>query len=214
MIDVLDYNDRETWLANRWKSLGASEISIVCGFSNFMTEQELWEEKTQRRTHKDNSGNELIEYGRKAEEHLRELFKLKHKGEYEVDYNAFRVYRNGETPFITSTLDGLIIRLADGKYGSYECKTVYVKSKQTLESWNNKIPNGYYCQVLHQIYTADLDFAVLNAELRFPDNNSEIREYLIEREKVQADIEFIVKKAKQFWRYVETDKKPPVSMTL
>lgn len=179
-----------------------------------MTEQDLWEEKTQRRKHKEDNGNELIEYGRKAEEHLRELFKLKHKSEYRIDYNAFKVYRNDKTPFMTSTLDGLITRLVDGKFGSYECKTVCVRSKQALESWNSKIPNGYYCQVLQQMYTAGLDFAIVNAELRFPDNNSEIREYLIERENVQADIDFIVKKAKEFWRYVETDKKPPISMTL
>ena len=112
-IKFIDYSDRKTWLANRYKSLGASEIAVICGFSNFMSEDELWKEKTLRRQHNELKDNDRVEYGQEAEQYLRELFKLKHKNEYKVDYFPYRVYYNEERPYLTSTLDGLITRLED-----------------------------------------------------------------------------------------------------
>ena len=214
MIKFIDYLDKQTWLANRYKSIGASEIAIICGYSNFISETELWQEKTRRREHSDIKDNVRVAYGQEAEQYLRELFKLKHKEEYKVDYFPYRVYYNEERPYLTSTLDGLITRLLDGKVGGYECKTTLIQSKQALEQWNDGIPQNYYCQVLHQMYTAGLDFVVLNVELRFPDNNAEIREYLISREGRQKEIDFIISKGDKFWQYVKTDKKPPITFRL
>ena len=213
-IKFIDYPDRKTWLANRYKSLGASEIAVVCGHSNFMTEEQLWKEKTLRSQHKEYEENDRVDYGQEAEQYLRELFKLKHKDEYKVDYFPYRVYHNEERPYLTSTLDGLITRLEDNKIGGYECKTTLIQSKQSLEQWNGGIPQNYYCQVLHQLYTAGLDFVILNVELRFPDNNAEIREYMISREGRQNEIDFIVSKGDKFWQYVKTDKKPPLTIRL
>ena len=44
MIRYTDYPDRKTWLENRFKTLGASEIGVVMGYSNFMSPNQLWEE--------------------------------------------------------------------------------------------------------------------------------------------------------------------------
>ena len=214
MVKYIDYPDRKTWLANRYKSLGASEIAIVCGHSNFMTEEQLWKEKTLRTQHKEYEGNERVDYGQEAEQYLIELFKLKHKSEYTVDYFPYRVYYNEERPYLTSTLDGLITRLSDSKIGGYECKSRYIDSKQALEEWKGQIPLKYYCQEIHQLYTAGLDFVILNVELRFPDNNAEIREYMINRDCKDAEIDFIVSKGDKFWQYVKTDKKPPLTIRL
>lgn len=213
-IKFIDYPDRKTWLANRYKSLGASEIAIVCGYSNFMSEEQLWKEKTLRSQHKEYEGNDRVDYGQETEQYLRELFKLKHKGEYKVDYFPYRVYYNEERPYLTSTLDGLITRLSDSKIGGYECKSRYIDSKQALEEWKGQIPMKYYCQAIHQLYTAGLDFVVLNVELRFPDNNAEIKEYMISHEGRQNEIDFIVSKGDRFWQYVKTDKKPPLTIRL
>lgn len=214
MIRYTDYPDRKTWLANRYKSLGASEIGIACGISRFKSISDLWEEKTGRRQAEDITENERVRYGTEAEQYLRALFALKHEKEYQVEYFPYRVYFNEEEPYLTATLDGLITRLIDGAKGGYECKTVLVQSKRTLEEWDNRIPETYYCQVLQQMFTAGLDFVILNAELRFPDNNAEIREYLIERSNVENDIKWVVQKGHEFWWYVLNDKRPPITMTL
>lgn len=214
MIRYTDYPDRKTWLKNRYKTLGASEIGIACGISSFKSASDLWEEKTGRRQAEDITGNERVRYGTEAEQYLRALFALKHEKEYRVEYFPYRVYFNEEEPYLTATLDGLITRLIDGAKGSYECKTVLVQSKRTLEEWDNRIPETYYCQILQQMFTAGLDFVILNAELRFPDNNAEIREYLVERSNVENDIKWVVQKGHEFWWHVLNDKRPPTTMTL
>lgn len=214
MIKFIDYPDRKTWLENRYKTLGASEIGIACGISRFKSISDLWEEKTGRRQAEDITENERVHYGTEAEKYLRALFALKHEKGYRVEYFPYRVYFNEEEPYLTATLDGLITRLMDGAKGGYECKTVLVQSKRTLEEWDNRIPETYYCQILQQMYAAGLDFVMLNAELRFPDNNADIREYLVERSNVENDIKWVVRKGQDFKRYVLTDKRPPITMTL
>lgn len=214
MIKYTDYPDRQTWLKARQKTLGASETAIACGISRFKSISDLWEEKTGRRQAEDITANERVHYGTAAEQYLRALFALKHEKEYRVEYFPYRVYFNEEEPYLTATLDGLITRLIDRAKGGYECKTVLVQSKRTLEEWDNRIPETYYCQILQQMFTAGLDFVILNAELRFPDNNAEIREYLIERSNVENDIKWVVQKGHEFWWYVLNDKRPPITMTL
>lgn len=214
MIKFIDYPDRESWLSNRNKSIGASEIAFACGISNFKTVVELWEEKTGRKKPNDISFDERVDYGTKAEQYLRELFKLKHKKDFIVNYNPFRVYHNEENPFLTCTPDGEIIRLSDNAKGLYECKTVLVNSKTTLDEWKGKIPNVYYCQICQQLYCTGFTFAVLNAELRFPDNSAEIREYEIQRQSAENDIAWLVGKGKEFWRCVTDNKRPSLSLTL
>lgn len=214
MIKYTDYPDRKTWLKNRYKTLGASEIGVACGISHFKSASDLWEEKTGRKQAEDLSKNERVHYGTEAEQYLRALFALKHAKEYRVEYFPYRVYFNDEEPYLSSTLDGLITRLADGVKGGYECKSRLIQNKQALEEWHNQIPQSYYCQILQQMFTAGLDFVVLNAELRFPDNNAEIREYLIERANVENDINWVVKKGHEFWWHVLNDKRPPITMTL
>lgn len=59
------------------------------------------------------------------------------------------------------------------------------------------------------------DFIVLNAELRFPDNNAEIKEYTIKRSELGRDIEYVGKCGADFWNdYVVTNKRPPMRITL
>ena len=116
---------------------------------------------------------------------------------------------------MTCTLDGEITRTADGAQGIYECKTTLIRGKAMLDEWNEKIPTHYYIQVCHQLYVkCDNDFAILNAELRFPDNSAEIREYEITREECAEDIRFILPKCDSFWEHVKNKTRPSLSMAL
>jgi hypothetical protein len=51
---------------------------------------------------------------------------------------------------------------------------------------------------------------VLSAELRFPDNTAEIREYTIEADEVRGDMAYVEEEVTKFWRYIESDRQPPV----
>lgn len=207
---TIQYKDREDWIAGRNKSIGASEVAIILGQTSYKSTLDLWKEKTGRKTPDDISEDERVSYGTEAEEHLRALFALKHRNDYKVEYNPFLVYHHGEKPYMTCTLDGELVRLSDGKRGVWECKTALIQSKRALEEWDGRIPNNYFCQVVDQLNITQFDFLVLSAELRFPDNTAEIREYIIEADEVRADMAYVEEEVTKFWRYIEYDRQPPV----
>ena len=207
---TIQYKDREDWLAGRSKSIGASEVAIILGQASYKSPMDLWKEKTGRKAPDDISDDERVSYGAEAEEHLRALFALKHRRDYKVEYKPFLVYHHGEKPYMTCTLDGELLRLSDGKRGVWECKTALIQSKRALEEWDGRIPNNYFCQVCDQLNITQFDFLVLSAELRFPDNTAEIREYTIEADEVLADMAYVEEEVTKFWRYIESDRQPPV----
>lgn len=213
---TIQYKDREDWLAGRSKSIGASEVAIILGQSSYKSPMDLWKEKTGRKAPDDISEDERVSYGTEAEEHLRALFALKHRRDYKVEYKPFLVYHHGDKPYMTCTLDGELVRLSDGKRGVWECKTALIQSKRALEEWDGRIPNNYYCQVATQLLVTGFSFAILCAELRFPDNTSEIKEYLIDSEEGQviADMAYVEEEVTKFWRYIESDRQPPVMIRI
>lgn len=213
MITFKEYANREDWLEGRNKTLGASEVASALGFG-YESTIDLWKRKTGKTKSADISGNPRVEYGTKAEEHIRALFALKHKDDCEVEYHAYRVYQNSDFPFLSCTLDGELVRKATGELGVYEGKTAWIMSHRDLENWENKIPNNYYAQVVEQLAVTNRDFVILCAELIFPDKHSEIREYEINRAEVESDIEYVVAECGKFWKYVEHNEEPPVRLTL
>lgn len=212
-MSYVEYKNREDWLANRYQSLGASEMAIAYGIG-FRSRLDLWKEKTGKIKSQDLSDNERVIYGTEAEKYLRGLFALKHIKEYTVDYHAYRVYHNYENPFITATLDGELTEIETGRKGIYECKTCLIMGKRDEVQWQGQIPQNYFIQCLSQLYSTGFEFVVLNAELRHTDGSSEIREYKIERKDHENDIAEVVKSAKDFWRYVETNTPPPEKITI
>lgn len=209
-----DYKNRAAWLADRWRSIGASEIAVICGASNMSTPQELWAQKTKKWRGKDISAKPEVAYGTEAEQYLRRLFELKFKDSYAMTYHSYRVYHSATHPYLSCTLDGELYDIETHEQGVWECKTALINSKAAIDEWRSGIPQKYYCQVLQQLYVMNYSFAVLTAELRFPDGNSETRNYNISAAGAEADTEYIIGEAEKFWRYVKEKRKPPIKLTL
>ncbi len=214
MVRYRDFENRSAWLRGRNVALGASDIPVVCGLVSYKTPLTLWKEKTGTLIPPDLRSDSRISYGTEAEDALRTLFRLKHRGEYEMEYHPFRIYSDENTPFLAATLDGELTRISDNQKGIWECKTVLVDSQKTLEDWTGRIPDKYYAQVCGQFASTDCSFAILNAELRFPDHSSEIREYFIDRKECENDISYVVSECEQFWHYVRERKRPPAVISL
>lgn len=213
-MPYIEYNSRDEWVKSFGNRLGASEIGIVCGVASYKTPSQLWQEKTGRKKPDDLSDNELVSYGTAAEEHLRALFALKHRNKYTVEYHPLRVYHSEEHPFLTATLDGELTEIETGRRGIYECKTCLIQSRADYEEWNNRVPDKYYCQLCQQLYVTDFDFAILNAELRHTDGSAEIKEYSVEREEAENDIQYVVEQGVNFWKNVTSDKAPAVKFRI
>lgn len=211
MVQMIQLKSREEWLEKRTSYIGGSDASCVVGMNPYKTNVELWELKTGRREAENIDGNPFVEYGRNAEEYLRELFALDFP-QYEVNYCENNIWLNDKYPFGHASLDGWLMDEI-GRFGVLEIKTTNILQSMQKEKWNHRIPDNYYIQVLHYMIITEADFAILKAQLKY-DYDGEIflttKHYQIERAEVLDDIEYLINAEKQFYKAIKDDKRPPL----
>ena len=206
---LFDPKNREEWLECRKSGIGGSDAGCVVGKNKYKSNLTLYNEKTGAVQPEDISDNIAVKFGKNAEEHIRVLFALTYP-EFDIDYHEFRMYANDKYPFIYATLDG---ELADckGRQGILEIKTVTIRNSEQWEEWNDRIPDSYYIQILHQLIATGWDFAVLYAHIRYSKGNevrATMRRYDVERNEVVEDMQILLEAEKAFWKNVEEKKIP------
>lgn len=205
------FESREEWLSKRARRIGGSDAAAVIGKNPYMTNERLWEIKTGRREQADISDVEAVMYGAKAEEYLRELFRLDFP-EYEVEYIPNNMFTNPEMPWAHASLDGWLLK--DSRKGILEIKTAFISSRMQSDLWKDQIPDYYYCQVLHYLLVTGWDFAILKAQLKYQIGDElpfmQTRHYYIDRADVEQDIAILEKAEREFWRHVQENKRPAV----
>lgn len=202
------------WLKARLKGLGASEASAVIGCNPYMSNTDLWKIKTGRKIAPDISSNAHVAYGHAAEAPIRELFALDYP-EYEVRYGgAYDMVHNSDYPWLFATLDGRLVERKTGRKGILEIKTTEILRSMQKEKWRDKIPDNYFCQIIHQLLATSWDFAILHAQLKRVwdgEIRTERRTYKIERSDVLEDLDYLLEAEIRFWtQYVEKDVEPPL----
>lgn len=199
------------WKQERKKGVGASEAAAIVGMSPYKTNATLWEEKTGRREPDDLINNPFVAYGKAAEEPIRQLFMLDNP-EYKLEYNEFKIIRNPEHPFIFATLDGELTDTRDGRRGIYEGKTTEIMNSRQWALWKDRIPDSYYIQLIHQLLATGWDFAILNAQIKYTVGSGKrikrTEEYVVERKDAQEDMDWLLEREIEFWRYVQNDTRP------
>jgi predicted phage-related endonuclease len=143
--------------------------------------------------------------------HLRGLFRLDYP-QYKVDYVDNNSWTNSKYPWALASLDGWLTD-ENGRKGVLEIKTTEILQSMQKEKWNQRIPNNYYCQVLFYMAVVEADFAVLKAQLKTVFEGVpylQTKHYHIEREEVQEDIDYLMKKGAEFFEYIKNDKRPPL----
>jgi len=209
---ILKPKTAKEWLQMRQEvGIGGSEAGTVLGVNKYQTNVDLWSIKCGLKKRPDLSDNEAVMYGKKAEEYIRALFILDYP-QYNVDYHEFWMYQNDELPFIFATLDGELTDKETGRRGILEIKTCTIRNKNQWFEWDDKIPDTYYAQILHQFKATGWDFAILLAYIRHYGKDGElkttIRPYFIERKDVEDDIEWLVEEEKKFVEAVKSRTKP------
>ena len=208
---IYDFKDEADWLNGRINGIGGSDASAVVGQNPYKTNIELFGEKTGRRRAEDISEKPYVIYGKKAEEYIRELFKLDYP-QYEVKHYEFRILQSIEYPFMQASLDGELLD-QEGRRGILEIKTTNILHSMQREKWNDRIPQNYYIQVLHYLLVTGYDFVVLRAHLISAWDNdvrTQVKHYFIERSEVLEDLEYLKQEEIKFWKYVESGRKPPL----
>ena len=134
---LADPKTHDEWLSARCAGIGGSDAACVLGMNKYKTNVQLWQEKTGVFKPKDISNKPAVAYGKNAEIHLRELFRLDFP-QYDIEYHEYRMYANDKYPFIFATLDG---ELTDesGKKGILEIKTTTIQNSSQWDEWNLQI---------------------------------------------------------------------------
>lgn len=214
-VKMLTFPSREKWLKNRFNGIGGSEISAVIGCNPYLDNITLWEHKTGRKKPDDISDKPYVQYGTRAEHHLRELFKLDFP-EYSVEYIENNSFTNMKYPWALASVDGWITD-KDGRKGILEIKTTEVLSSMSKEKWNAQIPQNYYCQCLFYMAVLEADFCVLKAQLKTVFEGVpylQTKHYFIEKSDVLDDIEYLMQKGSEFWEFVKNNHQPPLVLPM
>lgn len=205
---LYDPKTREAWLKLRLNGIGGSDAGTVLGLNKYKTNLELWEEKTGR-AESEFTGNEATRYGQKAEEHIRALFHLDHP-DYNLDYHEFRMHGNEKYPFMYATLDGELTGY--GRKGILEIKTATIQNNGQWREWENRIPDTYFAQVVHQLTVTEWDFAYVRAYLRYYSQHGElratIRDYYIDADDIKNDAAALIEAETKFWDCVISGREP------
>lgn len=203
------FPDREAWLEGRKNHIGGSEASACVGMNPYKDNVTLWEEKMGLVIPEDISDKDYVQYGTEAEAHLRVLFAMDFP-EYRVSYEENNMFLNSDYPWMHASLDGELVD-NQGRHGILEIKTTNILQSMQREKWHGRIPDNYFCQVLHYLAVTGYDFAVLKAQLK-SEWGGELRittkHYFIERKDVVEDIRYLVEAEKKFWDCVTSGRRP------
>lgn len=181
--------------------LGGSDVSCIIGLNKYKSKYDLWLEKTGQ-IEREKIDNEAIRMGNRLESVLFELFKNTHLTEYETIIDDTR-YVHKKYPFLVGHIDGLLKKRVANELGVLEIKTTTIQNKNMLENWQGKIPDNYYCQILHYMNVCNLDFAIVYVYMNiYPDSEyhrQEIKEYYFSRSEQQDSIDYLEKSCVDFW---------------
>lgn len=206
---------REEWLEERKKGIGGSDAAVILGLNPYKNNIRLWEEKTGKVQAEDISDKPYVKYGTQAENLLRELFKLDFP-QYKVSHDENTIIKHPKYPFLFASLDGQLVDKETGELGILEIKTTNILQSMQKEKWKEKIPDNYFCQVLHYLNVTGYSFAILKAQLKYDfdgDIKLETRHYKINRNDFEEDIKELEKAEIEFWtKYVEKDIQPPLEL--
>lgn len=201
----------QEWLKERTKGIGGSDAAATIGQNPNKTNVELWEEKTGRRKAPDISDKECVIFGKLAEYPIREIFKLDYP-QYEISHEEFKTVLNKDFPFIRGSFDGVLTEKETGRKGILEIKTTEILNSIQLEKWKGRVPDNYFCQILHYfLVNPDFKFAILKARLKSVwegEIRATIRHYRFERKDYEADLKFLLEQEIKFWDCVLKDIRP------
>lgn len=210
-IEMIQLKSREGWLEARADKIGGSDAAAIVGLHPYKSNVELWEEKTGVRPASDVSDSAAVQYGAAAEAPIRELFALDFP-QFKVNYVENNMWVNDLYPWAHASLDGWLTD-QEGRKGILEIKTATIHGRAQAVKWEDRVPDNYYCQLLHYFAVTDFEFAILKARLRqeFGDGRMVIKEtaYHFDRETNEQDIVWLMQKEYLFYSSLLHGVKPP-----
>lgn len=196
---LIECQDRDEWLLQREKGIGASEAATVLGLSKWSSPFQLWSRKVGL-TESTVEETENMYWGRRLESIIADEY-MHRTGNKIEDLGEFTICQHPKYPFMLATLDRLFCDADSLQYGDLECKAT---SSFNREEWENEPPIYYQVQVQHQLAVTGLQKAVIAVLIggnRFD---------WVEVPRNDAFIEMLIQKETEFWQMVESETAPDV----
>jgi putative phage-type endonuclease len=215
---------REAWLAERMRSIGASESAAAIQVSPWMSDRTLYELKTGGVKPANLDDNEAVYWGNKLEAPIREAVSERLHAIVKHD-DQYAIIRNAEYPFMHATLDGYIEEpsspecreLLDttGHIVPYEGDTlaastgpctVQIKtaSAWTRGEWSADWPMHYRIQCQHELIVSGYSWGILAVLI----GGQELRMFPFVRDEEFCSA--LVRALELFWqRVIERDPPEP-----
>jgi putative phage-type endonuclease len=190
-IERIQLPTRAAWLAERHKTLGASDCAAVMGRSSWQSPYSVWWHKTNPLEPEDPTVEQMV--GHCLEPLVLELFNA-HSG-VKATATPNVVYRNSQWPWLHAstdalTLDGLPVELKTAKFDA-------------AKTWKKTVPLAYLVQCHVQMLVLERDEAFCAVLL----NDSGFAWHPVKR--VPSLCDAIVKTTDSFWRHcIETRTAP------
>ena len=214
VYQTVDKSDE--WLKQRKTGIGGSEVSIILNLNQYKTPYQLFMEKKGNAI--EHITNAAIEKGNRLEQPLIDVFYALHPDYIPIDTKHISL-KSKEYAFMNANLDGAFLD-ENGEKVILEIKTTTIQNKKMLDEWGywdkeqgiwvERVPDAYYCQVLHYMATTGIKHAVIYAMLDFSyKNGQETRETVIHYDESIDDINYIIDEEKKFWKRLEDNDPPP-----
>ena len=143
------------WLRYRGQGIGGSDAAIVLGLSPYRTARDLYLEKTGTPVEKDNADWVAMEYGKRLEGLVAEIFA--HKTGLRV-YQELKMLRHPLYPFMLANVD-YFVEMPDQSLAILECKTTGNYGK---DRWDDEtVPIHYEIQCRHYMSVTNLNMAFI-----------------------------------------------------
>nr|DAG77004.1 MAG TPA: Exonuclease [Caudoviricetes sp.] len=191
---------REEWLKVRTQGIGGSDCGTVLGLNPYKSAYSLAAEKIGMMEPDDLSGNAKVWFGTQLEPVVATRFEI---------VTGKKVHKRGtlqdpDHPYMLANIDRWVV----GENAGLEIKTADYHMR---DEWGDpddpkdiRVPDSYYCQVLHYMAVTGADYWYIAALI----GGNDFRVKRIERN--EDDIAYIREKEKDFWDLVQAKKLPPL----
>lgn len=201
-MSTIQLENREAWLEERKRGLGASDVSAALGINPWKSPFALWAEKCGLLPDEDLAAeNESIEWGLRLERPIAHAFgeRTGRKVQFPSEH-GLSVHPN--LPFLRASLDAMQLTEARPEVGSLEIKTT---SAWNSSDWANGAVPLYY-QVQCQIQMAVCDYPWASIACLVGGQRLVWRD--VERD--DAFVDAALPHLENFWRMVEQRECPPI----
>lgn len=198
MVDLTP-KTREQWLEERLTGIGASEAPTVLGRNPFQSRFALWAEKTREATPRDLSHVEAVEFGRRFETPVAEVYGEK-SGRLVEMWPAFTLVRDPERNHVMSTPDAVQLCEVRGE-GLLQIKTA---SEFKAKAWKYEPPLAYQIQLQQELHCTGYEWGTLCVLI----GGQRIRWFDVERN--DRFIGAMLPQLDRFWSMVQTKTPPEV----